>query len=865
MQFSDIKEKLTVIKKKLRPILSKVRMFWFPLILCYFELVIHYFAYRSFGLSTMWILLFSCGLGFFISFLTSIFPRRVNSFLTYFFTFIFTLLFEVQTVYFEIFKGFAPVSSVKLGAQAVTNFAGSMIEGILSCIAWMILIFLPFLFLCIFSIWLRPKFNRPARIIKRFIPIIASVVILVGTVGTMAVFFSGTPSVYATFSSFETSTDSSVNYFGLNTTMIQEFRWLLFPDSSRITAESLSDREYEEGDQVDPLVDFDALYEKADDEVLKNLTAELSNMPITQKNKYTGLCEGYNLITICAEAFSPVFIDEKLTPTLYKLTNNGFVFDNFYATFPNTTTNGEYAFLMGLFPDLSRGKTDSSFGLSASNYLPYCYGNLFTKEGADAFAYHNYVGEFYYRNQTHPNMGYEFKSANSGIDIKMTSPTSDYDMMVETVKDYADSGKRFVAYYMTYSGHYPYGESNAMCAKNLDIVKDLPLSDTAKAYVSCNLELEYALTHLLETLETSGIADKTMIVLTTDHYPYGLTDDEYAELAARQGREINDVFDKQKNSFICYIPNMDPIHVEEYCSTVDILPTILNLFGFTYDSRLLAGQDVLDSNAEHVAILADGSFIADGVSFDASLIEYKYDNKTDEAVALGEKLYKSVQKRFRISTDILNNNYYSFVYDEKSHSAAIDNLTSQYTDVEIMTQSPVYYVLKNDIMDPSSETLFGIYDKCTVITVIDSLYRIAGRPEVDADAINAPFTVSDEYRDAVAWAYCNDILKNDGKIMDALNETIKLGQYTLLLERTAKYFELDTSVDRNVLKNITARYKFIDEEIIHASLYCRDNNIIIGDGNENYVFYTSTASLSKSFVADSLYRICSYYIMPENK
>ncbi|MBQ7796394.1 MAG: hypothetical protein IJ374_07555, partial [Lachnospiraceae bacterium] len=41
---------------------------------------------------------------------------------------------------------------------------------------------------------------------------------------------------------------------------IQEIRWIIFPDSSRITAESLSDREYEEGDQIDPLVDFDALW-----------------------------------------------------------------------------------------------------------------------------------------------------------------------------------------------------------------------------------------------------------------------------------------------------------------------------------------------------------------------------------------------------------------------------------------------------------------------------------------------------------------------------------------------------------------------------------------------------------------------------
>ena len=51
-------------------------------------------------------------------------------------------------------------------------------------------------------------------------------------------------------------------------------------------------------------------------------------------------------------------------------------------------------------------------------------------------------------------------------------------------------------------------------------------------------------------------------VLTNDHYPYGLTEDEYNELA---GRTLDTTFEKYRNSFICYVPglseNLSLIHI----------------------------------------------------------------------------------------------------------------------------------------------------------------------------------------------------------------------------------------------------------------------------------------------------------------
>ena len=126
-----------------------------------------------------------------------------------------------------------------------------------------------------------------------------------------------------------------------------------------------------------------------------------------------------------------------------------------------------------------------------------------------------------------------------------------------------------------------------MSAKNRDAVCNLPYSETVQAYLACNMELEYALEDLFEQLERAGQADNTVIVLTADHYPYGLSESQYNELA---GKDIDTTFEKYHNSFLCYIPNMQPVDVDTYCCDIDILPTLLNLFGVSYDSRLLAGK-----------------------------------------------------------------------------------------------------------------------------------------------------------------------------------------------------------------------------------------------------------------------------------
>lgn len=532
------------------------------------------------------------------------------------------LLAEVQLVYHCIFGDFMPVSQIGMGGNVVVNFNSQLLYGIRQNLLKILLLLLP---LIVVILCLALRRGQALKLRLRWKQAMASFAVLLALLltvtGLMYVGRDNAFSVYRTFTNVNTSTDSSYKKIGMLATTAQELRYMLFSGSGSImitpSSLNMSDvpRTYSSNSyNVIESIDFTALADSTDSDILKATDEYLSNATPTRKNNYTGLLKDYNLITICAESFCPWFISEELTPTLYKLSHTGILFENYYGTFQSVTTNGEYTMCMGLYPDMSRTKTDSSFNVAGTNYLPFCLGNALKGMGYQAWGYHDYIGDFYNRNITHANMGYTFKAADSGLAMKIDWPSSDLEMMEASVDDYINSGEPFHAYYMTFSGHYQYNWDNAMSAKNRDAVKDLPYSEPVKAYIACNLELEYALEYLMQRREEAGVADKTCIVLTNDHYPYGLTEDEYNELA---GQTLDTTFEKYRNSFICYVPGLsENIVVDEYCSTADILPTLLNLFGVDYDSRLLAGTDVLSSGI-HVAVLSDKSFLTKTFRYDA--------------------------------------------------------------------------------------------------------------------------------------------------------------------------------------------------------------------------------------------------------
>lgn len=778
------------------------------------------------------------------------------------------LLAEVQLVYHCIFGDFMPVSQIGMGGNVVVNFNSQLLYGIRQNLLKILLLLLPLIAVILCLILRRAQALKLRLRWKQALASFAVLLALLLTVtGLMYVGRDNAFSAYRTFTNVNTSTDSSYKKIGMLATTAQELRYMLFSGSGSImitpSSLNISDvpRTYSSNSyNVIESIDFTALADSTDSDILKATDEYLSNATPTRKNNYTGLLKDYNLITICAESFCPWFISEELTPTLYKLSHTGILFENYYGTFQSVTTNGEYTMCMGLYPDMSRTKTDSSFNVAGTNYLPFCLGNALKGMGYQAWAYHDYIGDFYNRNITHANMGYTFKAPDSGLDVKIDWPSSDLEMMEASVDDYINSGEPFHAYYMTFSGHYQYNWDNAMSAKNRDAVKDLPYSEPVKAYIACNLELEYALEYLMQRLEEAGVADKTCIVLTNDHYPYGLTEDEYNELA---GRTLDTTFEKYRNSFICYVPGLsENIVVDEYCSTADILPTLLNLFGVDYDSRLLAGTDVLSSGL-HVAVLSDKSFLTKAFRYDAGKeTVIPADENTTVSGKLAEAYRLYVDSRFQLSGNILNSDYYAHVFSKESSGGSLAD-TVVFTDIKsIFNQASVLYMYRKGYVEPEAPDTFGGKATARLGEFVDVLYRIAGRPETDntalpADYENEEFNATHPYYNAVCWAYQTRLLRQNDPNTE-YDDKVDYQTACVLIRRYAIMAGVDTGVDQTQLRQLLRDTPDLGREAAKAMLWRDEKDITTRDSSLDELLASAGTRISRYQMTSFLFYLCTY-------
>jgi phosphoglycerol transferase MdoB-like AlkP superfamily enzyme len=286
------------------------------------------------------------------------------------------------------------------------------------------------------------------------------------------------------------------------------------------------------------------------------------------------------------------------------------------------------------------------------------------KLGYAVNGYHANDYTYYDRQISHPNLGLNWVGVGNGYvpeyseSGKQLWPQSDLRLVENTFDLYADEDTPFYTYYLTVSGHVMYNfTGNAMAARHEDLVEDLDYTETTKAYIACQYELELALTELNERLAESGLADNTLIVLTADHIPYDNTEviDELA------GTTLDETFDRYKNSLIIWSASMEEsITVTKPCSSLDVLPTVSNLLGLSYDSRMLVGQDIL-SDSEGLVIFNDRSFLTEKCRYNSSTGEVTSENGNTVSDTYVNNLITQVSNKFSMAQSICDYDYYKYV------------------------------------------------------------------------------------------------------------------------------------------------------------------------------------------------------------
>jgi len=658
---------------------------YFPAIIFYLEIIFKFFGLnQEIDGTIIYLVLFSLSFGLILNFISTLFNKKINRIISIFFVIFLCFTVTVQFIYYELFYTPMVLYSVT-GAGQVLEFADMVFEAIINNFAVLILLFAP-----VFSILFGKAKGLEYKntVFKQKIITILSIV-LVNVFMLMSLSLGG-KDVNSDYDIYYGTNvpDLVINRFGILKVMQKDLGNIIFKNATTASSTTdlnkyiddedtlpdnniqddfcnIIDEPNKDDDEVEKIdtspnimdIDFNKLIESETDENIIAMHKYFSSVEPTNKNEYTGIFKDYNLILITAEGFSHLALDKELTPTLYKMANESFVFNNFYnPIWGVSTSDGEYVACQGLIPKSGVW----SFYTSGENYLPFAMGNQFKKLGYSTRAYHNHYFDYYRRDVSHPNLGYDYKGLGNGLEVKETWPESDLEMIDLTVPEYINDEK-FHTYYMTVSGHKNYTfYGNYIAGKNKELVEHLEASEPVKAYLACNIELDRAMETLIRQLEEKGIADKTVIAISADHYPYGLEKEEIDELS---GHEVENNFELYKSSFILWTKGRETVIVDKPCSSLDIIPTLSNLFGLEYDSRLLMGKDIF-STSDPLVVFSNRSFITDKAMYNSVTKEVTNltDNPIDEDYI--KNINKEVSGKFVFSAEILDRDYYSQVFKE---------------------------------------------------------------------------------------------------------------------------------------------------------------------------------------------------------
>lgn len=626
---------------------------WWIFYVIFLELVYRGFIIgKLISINTLMVILFSIPFIVIFSTITTLFNEKINRVLNIILTSVLTLVTLAQIVYYNFYDSIFSFFSLTTGTGQVMQFWQMIIDVILRIWYIFVIILIPYILYLIFN----KKFNykRPNKTI-----IISEIVaFILSFTGIFFVVKYDNKGIYSLrrllFSTHAPML--TIDKTGLLTMEAADVYRYIFGFEEEIYVEETKPVIKEEVKEYNTYnIDFDKLISETNDENLISMHKYFKSVEPTEKNKYTGLFKGKNLIFITAEAFDTIAIDKDITPTLYKMANNSFVFNNYYQPlYPVSTSDGEYMNLISLIPK----EGIWSFKKTSELSMPLGIGNMFKKEGYNAYAFHNHTYKYYERNKSHPNIGFDYYGCGNGLEKKMNCkhwPNSDLEMVEASFDYFLNDDKPFLTYYMTVSGHLNYNfYGNNMASRNKKAVKNLKYSTAVKAYYATQIELDKALEKLLKTLEEKNLLEDTLIVLGPDHYPYGLTTKEMNEVSKI---DRTDKFENYHTTLIMYNPSIERTKINKVVSGLDLLPTIYNLYGIEYDSRLLMGRDIF-SESEGIAILSDRSWITNKGTYNTVTKEFKSFNNEEVSKEYIDKINSIVYQKFSMSSLILDYDYY---------------------------------------------------------------------------------------------------------------------------------------------------------------------------------------------------------------
>ena len=385
-----------------------------------------------------------------------------------------------------------------------------------------------------------------------------------------------------------------------------------------------------------------------------------------ETNAYTGRFAGKSLILIQAESLTTMAIDETLTPTLYKLMNEGWYFKNYHSPLmEGSTSTTELMANTSLMPPADGNVPSEVYG---TNTYPTTLAKGFQQNGYTADAFHNNYAEYYNRDVFYPSIGY-----STFLDsYKLGVPVLESDLTCAKIISWVDVDNKdpFFSFWVTYSGHQDYtvdfsntDKYGPSCAEEytayLDTVKKTypDLSEEMQVYMAKNMSLDRAIAEYISVFEQQG-RDDIVIAIYGDHFAKEFTDEDRRTSAfIFEDEETDDTRSLNHTPLILWTPGIDHQVFDKYCFSMDLLPTLFNLFSIPYDRSSIMGNDIFDDRYPGFYFDIDYFMHGDGWSY--SMNDHDYYQEPSSGKAETDAMVKRFIKSTYISDFLFENDYFA--------------------------------------------------------------------------------------------------------------------------------------------------------------------------------------------------------------
>lgn len=337
-------------------------------------------------------------------------------------------------------------------------------------------------------------------------------------------------------------------------------------------------------------LDYNHFYEKLDEKQAQAIVNEMyssKGMENIQTIVDTVSTSKKNIVLITVESLSASFMErygntDQITPNLDQLAKESLVFDNLFAV-GNRTVRGLEAVTLSRPPSAGESlvKQDNNADL-------FSLGKVLKNQGYQV--QYLYGGDSYFDNMKTFFGGnhYEIidKSALNPSEISFSNiwGVCDEDMFAKALKTFdanSAKGQPFFSHIMTVSNHRPYTYPEG----KINIAGDSQSRDGGVKYT------DYAIGKFIEQAKTKSWFKDTVFVILADH-------------CASSAGKASLPLERYRIPALIYAPGfIQPKAEKRLVSQIDVMPTLLGLLHFTYESRFF-GQDIYNKTYQERAFLA---------------------------------------------------------------------------------------------------------------------------------------------------------------------------------------------------------------------------------------------------------------------